>query len=207
MKKIILLAIILCSTTLSFGQQDGDITLGVYTGFSLTGATYKAITSLVESDSLTSDILSGSNLPVFGAAVDYRVSDEFTIGALVGVQRFSANITERAFNFGDTTYGTTPVTINMNRIYIGIVPTYQYETINENVELYSAVRVGFVFWQGNFDAENSDIEALSGFGGGRPALSIVALGGRYYFNPNFAFNFEIATGAPAMLSFGLNYKL
>lgn len=207
MKKIIVFTLVLFSITQSYGQTEGDIILGVHTGFSFTGAAYRLVQTASESDSVSSDLLGGNNLPVFGASFDYLVSDRFSIGALASVQHFSADVRETSFNAGDTTFVTKAVTANLNRIYLGIAPKYQYEIGGENFEMYSALRAGFIFWQGNFDAENSNIDALSGFAGGRPALSIVALGGRYYFNPNIAFNFELATGAPSLLSLGISYKL
>lgn len=207
MKKIIVFALVLFTATQSYAQKEGEIVLGIHTGFSFTGAAYRLVQTAAESDSVSSGLLGGSNLPAFGASFDYGVSDQFTIGALASLQHFTADIREGSFNAGDTSVNTQPVSANLNRIYIGIAPKYQYETGNADFEMYSAIRAGFVFWQGNFDAENSNIEAISGFAGGRPALSVVALGGRYYFNPNFAFNFELATGAPSLLSLGVNYKL
>lgn len=207
MKKTIILALVLFTTVQSYAQQKGEIVLGAHTGFSFTGAIYRLVQDVSESDTLSSGLLSGSNLPVFGASFDYGVSDRFTIGALASVQHFSAKVRENSFSAQDSSFNIRPVDANFNRFYVGIVPKYQYETGSENFEMYSAIRAGFIFWQGNFDAENSNIDALSGFAGGRPALSIVAIGGRYYFNSNLAFNFELATGAPSLLSLGINYKL
>ena len=207
MKNLIVLMVLLISITLkSYGQEQGDAVVGVYSGFSFTGAAFKLAKTVAENDSTTSGIISGSNLPVFGLSFDYTASSKFTIGAFGSIQHFSAKVNEQSFEAIDTSFIITPITANLNRLYLGIVPKYQYETAS-NIELYSAIRVGFIFWQGNFDAENSNIDAIKGFGGGRPALSLVAIGGRYYFNPSMALHFEVATGAPALLTLGLNYKL
>jgi hypothetical protein len=181
--------------------------VGVFTGFSFTGASFKLVKTVAQNDSSTSGIVNGSNLPVFGLSFDYKTSPKFTIGALASIQHFSADVNEQSFQAMDSSFIIRPVTANLNRFYVGVVPKYQYETANDHLELYSAVRVGFIFWQGNFDAENSNIDALNGLAGGRPALSIVAIGGRYYFNSPLALNFEVATGAPALLTLGFNYKL
>ncbi len=208
MKKLIVFSFALFITATSFAQQKGDITIGAYTGFSSTGFIYRlASNATIDTDSSSSDFIEGSNLPVFGVTADYNLSDRFSIGGMVGIQHFYANVNERVFDAVDTTFRLKNTDVRLNRIYIGIVPKFFYNTSNENMELYSAVRAGFILWQGNFDVENSNLDALSGFGGGRPALSIVAIGGRYFFNESLAFNFEVATGAPALLTFGLNYKL
>lgn len=207
MKKLIIITLALLTTTLSFAQQEGDMNIGVHTGFSVTGALYRIATGIAQSDSFGTELVGGTNLPSFGASFDYGISDRFSIGALASVQHFTADINERIVNAGDTSFRLNPVDAKFNRIYIGIVPKYLYETGNDNFEMYSAIRAGFILWQGNFDVENSNIDAFEGIGGGRPSLSLVAIGGRYFLAPNVALNFEVATGAPALLTLGVNIKL
>jgi len=144
---------------------------------------------------------------VFGAVFDYGISSNFSIGAMFGIQHFNADINSRSVNIGDTLLTTRNVDINLNRLYLGITPKYHYNMANEQLELYSGVRAGFIFWQGNFDVEDSNIDVLSNLGAGRPAISLIPIGGRYYMTDELALNFELATGAPAIITLGLNFRL
>jgi hypothetical protein len=204
-KNITLLITILLSFNLS-AQQEKESVIGINVGGSFTGATYRLALKIVEDDSIASTLVGGSNTPVMALSFDYGVNEQFSIGALASIQHFSADINEVDINFLDTIV-ISGITTNFNRFYIGVVPRYQYTTNNDRLELYSAARVGFIFWFTDFDSENSRIDALKGFGGGRPAFSLVAIGGRYYFDNHFGVNFELATGAPFLASIGLNYKL
>jgi len=205
-KNIIIILLASLSYT-SFGQGQDEKVIGIYTGFSTTGFAYRLASNITVNDSANTDFYGGSNLPVFGAMFDYGISSNFSIGAMFGIQHFNADINSRSVNIGDTLLTTRNVDINLNRLYLGITPKYHYNMANEQLELYSGVRAGFIFWQGNFDVEDSNIDVLSNLGAGRPAISLIPIGGRYYMTDELALNFELATGAPAIITLGLNFRL
>ena len=206
MKQILILTIISIMCLTASAQRAKESVIGLNVGGSVTGALFRVAKQFTDSDSTVSNLLASSALPPLSISYDYGVSDHFTIGALASGQHLTATVNEVNIDLLDTLL-LSEVNAKFNRFYIGLVPRYQYKINSEMLALYSAARVGFVFWSSNVNLDNVAFDDIRGFGVGRPALSIVLLGGRYFFNDNFGLNFELASGAPYLASIGLNYKL
>jgi hypothetical protein len=209
MKKIsfsILLSILYLTST---AQQKEDHVIGAQIGFSSTGFLFNtAVNSSLLKTSVGLNLKGGSTLPAFSITYDYHLSDNISIGGLFSIQHLEAQLDDIEIN---TTYFDTtinPITANFNRLYIGIVPRYHYTTEDDKLDLYSAARIGFIFWNTNLESDQiAAINEFSAMGAGRPAIALIPLGGRYYMTEHFAFNFELSVGAPYLFNIGLNYKL
>lgn len=202
-----LLLSIICLT--STAQQKKDQVIGIQVGFSSTGFLFnQAVNSSLLNTSVGLNIRGGRNLPAFSITYDYQPSDNFSIGALFSIQHLEAQLDDIKINTTNFDTIINPITANFNRLYIGVVPRYHYTTEHEKLDLYSAARIGFIFWNTNLESDQiAAINAFSAVGAGRPAVALIPLGGRYYMTEHFAFNFELSVGAPYLFNLGLNYKL
>ncbi|MGB0850827.1 MAG: hypothetical protein ACPGTP_06240 [Bacteroidia bacterium] len=206
MKKYVLLLAALSLYLSSYSQtSSGEKVIGVHTGFSLTGVTFKGVGSLL-SDSSNGQY-EFSNLPAIAFSFDYGVSDQFSLGLLVSSQQFKGNIRGRTFRGLDDSLRIESFDFQLNRIYIGLSSKYHWPNQNEQLDLYSGLRGGFVFWSNEINTQDPFFDVLEEFSGGRPTLAVVPIGGNYYFTDSFGANFELALGAPHVVSLGLQLKL
>jgi len=209
MKNTLFVLFFITLSSLSLAQQQGDHVIGAQLGFSATGAIFRAATSGdLTSDSASFSLNEASSTPAFSVTYDYHITDGFSIGGVTSMQFFNLNLDEIDVNVGGRDTVLRQIDGRFNRVYLGIVPRYHFTTEDENLDLYSAARIGYILWRTNLSSDDlSNVDAISSFVGGRPSVALVPIGGRYYFTPEFAFNFELAIGAPYLFNLGLNYKL
>lgn len=206
MKKYVLLLAVLTIYSSSFSQTSKDEKVfGIHAGFSLTGVTFKGVGSLVQDSS--SGQYQFSNLPAIALSFDYGVSDQFSLGLLVSSQQFNGNISGHTFRGLDDSLRIESFDFQLNRLYVGLSSKYHWPNQNEQLDLYSGLRGGFVLWTNEINTQDPFFDVLEEFSGGRPTLAVVPIGGNYYFTENFGANFEFALGAPYVISLGVQLKL
>jgi hypothetical protein len=213
MKKIILSTFILFAlNTIQAQQLKGQKVASVKLGFSATGLMINAIGSGSNNsgsnggDVFTIEGVTTNKFPAISATFDYGITDMFSIGGLASYQAFSGTISNYIGIEGKDTISLPKIDFNLRRIYVGFIPKIHWKTENDNTDLYSAVRVGYVLWANHIEAQNNKIDALNNFNGGRPAIGIVPIGVNFYFNEYFGGNAELAIAAPYLLSIGACYR-
>ena len=75
------------------------------------------------------------------------------------------------------------------------------------IELYSAARIGYVFWKNEINSADKSFELPQLLSLNRPSLGLVPIGGNIYFTEKTTVNFESAIAAPYVFRIGLQYHL
>ena len=210
MKKINLLLICLMAGTLVVNAQNraGEKVVSLNIGYSLTGGIIKSAgkTGSALNDSIEAESMSISTIPAISVAFDYGIGEVFSIGVMYSIQSFSGDIKNYSYTDINSVTKTESVNFSLLRNNISILPRFHYKIENKNIDLYSGLRLGYIFWGANIDATDPNFDKLDKFAGGRPNFGIVPIGARFYFNENFGGNFEVAIGAPYIASVGAQYR-
>lgn len=131
--------------------------------------------------------LASIGIPIY-LGFDYGFKKTITLGGEVSY----SNFTER---FNNLRYKISMVGIsaNGNWHFNGLLP------VPESINLYTGLNLSYYNWTYPADYMANNLSSIR--------LSI-QVGGRYYFNPDFALNFEL-NGSPANSGskFGITYKL
>ncbi|MFT5723101.1 MAG: opacity protein-like surface antigen [Bacteroidia bacterium] len=209
--KVIVFAVALLSYTMSNAQgSQGESVLTLHAGFSVTGGLIKAVFNddiFLDSNGVsqtgTSSVSGG---PAIVLGYDFGLSDRWSIGAILTNQSWKGDGSNSFINSSGNVQDEV-VTFKLNRSNFSLTPKIHYGN-GDNVDLYSGVRIGYVFWGGSIESADPDYNGLGDFDGiGRVNIGLTAFGGRFYFNDHFGASFELNLGAPNILGLGLNYKL
>jgi hypothetical protein len=208
MKKINLLLIALIfSGTLLAQNESGQKVVSLNFGYSLTGGVIKALgESEVSSDSFGIGSVDVTTLPAISLAFDYGVGEVFSIGLMYSFQSFSGEVKDYTWVDENFETRTESIDFGLTRNNIVLLPRFHYRLDNERFDLYSGLRLGYLFWGGSVESTDPNFDEFSSFAGGRPTFGLVPLGGRVYFTDNIGANFEVALGAPYIASVGAQYR-
>jgi len=190
-------------------SMEGQSAVSVKTGVGGTGLFIKAAAARINEssgDSTTEREVVSQNNPAIALEYGYSISDNFSIGILGSVQVYTGTIKNYGFIAFDNKFKVENVDYNIRRTFFGVTPNYHWNTDNENLDLYSGGRIGYVVWSNKFDTNDPNFEFPERFRLGRPAVGIVPIGGTAYFTENLGGNFELALGAPFILSAGLEFR-
>ena len=211
MKKITLLITILSVAFFSYGQtKSGEKVASINLGYSLTGGLINALdeadTDDISSDSFGLNGLNVNSLPAISLAFDYGIGEVFSMGIMYSIQSFSGSIDQYTWinNQGETR--SESIDVGLTRNNLAILPRFHWRMQSENVDIYSGLRVGFLFWTGEVESSDPNFDDFDTFSGGRPTVGLVPIGGRFYFTDEFGANFELAIGAPYIASIGAQYR-
>lgn len=190
-------------TSSIFSQsQKGELVAGINLGYSITGA---LVGSLGDDIGVDETNINVSKIPPLYATVDYGLSDRFSLGLYGGFERFTTEVSNYSYTNANGETITEDAKGKVNRVALGLRPLFHYGK-NPNLDMYSGLRVGFISWSGTTDSTDPNLDLATSFGAGRPTVSIIAFGMRYYFNEMIGAGFELATGAPHIASVSLNAK-
>jgi hypothetical protein len=185
MKGIILsLSILVYSATCVAQENNNEVVLGVYTGISYAAVSFKALDNLSSNLDETATVSFETNAPI-SFEVATRPTEQFSIGLLFSTQSFSGNIDGYTFRVLEDS-----VAIEDGKI-----------------ELYSAARIGYVFWKNEINSADKSFELPQLLSLNRPSLGLVPIGGNIYFTEKTTVNFESAIAAPYVFRIGLQYHL
>lgn len=191
----------------SFSQTEkGQTVISASYGFSAVRGVVKTLwlADLIEA--------SVNGIGTAAAGVDYGLTNKFSIGANYATQSISGTATNVDwFLFSDTSNHIETFNYAMRRTHISITPKIHYITDNEKLDIYSGLRIGYVIWNKKFESKdpgfpenyNLAMNTLKN----RVSVGIIALGARYYFNPNFGASIELNVGPPYIFSIGAVYKI
>jgi hypothetical protein len=190
----------------TFAQRDaGEKVFGLHLGGSLTGVFINASGSNMK-DSGSVSSFSQNSRPMIALTFDAGLSERWSLGILIANQSFSGTFFDYTYTRLDGTAVTETVTYKMNRNNISFAPKFHYNLKSDKLDMYLGLRFGFVFWNNDFKTTQSDFNPF-GLVFGRPNLGLVPFGMRFYANENFGGTFELALGAPYIISIGAQYKL
>lgn len=209
MKKLNLLIIVLLISATTFAQREsGEKVASLNIGYSLTGGVIKALgnADVTSTDSFGVGSIDMTTTPAISLAFDYGIGEVFSIGAMYSFQSFSGDIKDYTFIDTDGNTKTESVNFGLSRNNIALLPRFHYRISNDNIDIYSGLRLGYLFWGGNATSTDPDFNEFDDFQGGRINVGIVPIGGRFYFSDNIGANFEIALGAPYIASVGAQYR-
>lgn len=204
--------VLFSSNQASAQSESGQSVLSLHTGFSVTGGLIKAV---FDSDIDMTDTSSGMTTgylnssvtggPAIVAGWDLGLSERWSIGFIASTQGWSGDASYSYLDENNALVNEN-LTFNLRRNNVSFCPKIHYGN-GDNVDLYSGIRIGYVFWSSSWETNDPDFDDFSNFNAGRPNIGLTAFGGRFYFNDNFGASFELNLGAPNILGLGLNYKL
>ncbi|MBO6517486.1 MAG: hypothetical protein JJ975_13145 [Bacteroidia bacterium] len=212
--KLILSLLIACGVLFSTNAQaQGDQGEQVFTldaGFSVTGGLIKAVFDDNPTFDSTGTLVPGGSSVSGGPAIvlgwDMGLSERWSIGAIVTTQGWSGDAANSFIN-SDGNWVDETVNFKLRRNNVSICPKIHYGN-GDNVDLYSGLRVGYVFWNSSIESNDPAYNLLEDFAsGGRVNFGLTLFGGRFYVNDNLGLNFELNMGAPFLFGAGLNWKL
>ena len=209
MKKINLLLIALLVSGSLFAQnQSGEKVVSLNFGYSFTGGLIKALgdADVASTDSFGVNSIDVTTLPAISLAFDYGIGEVFSIGAMYSFQSFSGQINDYTWVDENFDTRTESIDFGLTRNNIVLLPRFHYKLDNDKIDLYSGLRLGYLFWGGEVESTDPNFDDFDAFAGGRPTFGLVPLGGRFYFNDNIGANFELALGAPYVASVGAQYR-
>lgn len=199
MKKILTLLFVAC-TLASFGQnQQGESVVTVDVGYSLAGDFIKNLIDLGD----TEEDISTSLTPVIMIGFDHALTDVFSIGVQGAYQGIGADFVN-TYNDGSGVVKEN-VEATINRMNFAIRPNFHYGG-NEQLDLYSGMRIGIQTFSTSHNSKDPDFNALSDFDGARLSIGATLFGVRYFITDNFGMNMELSVGTPYAVIGGLNFK-
>jgi len=204
LKLALLVAVsLLLGSSALFGQnQKGQGVVGLNLGYSLTGAVASSLGTAFAVDESAINI---SRIPPIHLTFDYALSDRFSLGVYGGLERITTNISGYSFTNSEGEPIVEDVKGSANRIGLGLRPLFHYGG-NENLDLYSGLRIGYIVWTGSADTSDPTFDFNGSLGVNRPSISLILFGMRYYFTDAIGAGFEIATGAPYLANLSVNMK-
>ncbi|MBR9860167.1 porin family protein [bacterium] len=199
MKKITLLAsFILIFSGLQAQTEQGQSVVCLNAGYSIIGNGLSAAVN-----ELADDNAQLSTTPVIIGSFDYGVTDKFSMGLFFGYQSTKSDFTYTYFDQGDST--TENVTVSGTRTNISIRPNFHYLS-SDKLDLYSGLRVGWLFRNFSQNSTDENFETLDIFDGNRFTMGLTLLGARYYFTDNIGINMEVGIGVPYAVNGGLSVR-
>ena len=139
------------------------------------------------------------SVPPISGAIDYGISDRFSLGVAATYQGFGLNYDAEIAGQSENVEG------DFSCINIGLRPLFHFGQ-SEDLDIYAGIRVSTSIWNASSDAQsnNPDYDPLEDWnlGFGSPVKLQPVLGMAYFFgNGNIGINGEIAT-APYLVSLG-----
>ena len=138
--------------------------------------------------------------PVITLGADFNPGGNFTVGAILGYQSITSNVTDTFNNFLEEG--------QINRLYLGARGLWHYGK-SDRVDLYSGVKVGVkIFSTGEITGPEAARSVLRKRNN-RTALSlgIIPIGARFLIAENVGAHIQMSIGAPTFVSLGVNYKI
>lgn len=205
MKNLNLLAVIAIAVSLLFAtegkaQLKGQSVAGFHIGQSLTGALVRSAEDVLATGSV--DI---GGTPALQLAYDYGLTDWFSLGAAFSFQTFGFDYTGYEFVNSDNMLVTEDFTARTSRMTAALRPLFHYGNKGGKLDLYSGLRLQYVFWSGSNDSSDPTFE-VADFTGGRPGVGIIPFGLRYFFTDNIGAGVELMWGAPYLASINVNAR-
>lgn len=206
MKKITTIIFCLINILPAFSQREaGEKVLGLHLGGSITSVIIGATGRALQDSGILSSYSQNSR-PMIAFTFDAGISERWSLGVLIANQGFSGSFFDYSYTRLDGTEITENVSYKMNRNNISFAPKFHYNLKSDKLDMYIGLRLGFVFWNNNFETTQLDFNPFA-LVMGRPNLGLVPFGLRFYPNENFGGSFELALGAPYILSIGAQYKI
>ena len=219
MKKLILstlmvgVAMLLTPNTSHAQENSGESVFTLQAGFSVTGGIIKAVNNVdawSPSDTASgafggttsADVIGG---PAIGVGFDFGLSRRWSIGVLASTQGWAGELGYSYFDDNDNLVDEN-ISMSLRRSSVNLTPKIHYGN-GDNIDLYSGVRLGYLFWNGSVESSDPDFDEVDVNFVSRPTFSLIAFGGRFYMTDNIAVNFELAMGSPYLFGIGANYKL
>ncbi|CAN5359137.1 hypothetical protein BH09BAC5_BH09BAC5_02300 [soil metagenome] len=189
-------------TTAKAQKAKGEVVVTGGAGYSIVGLLLNVINKGLN----TTGTVSSSKTPVILGAVDYGITDRFSVGACYTYQGITAKY--NSFTMTDTAGNN--VTVNgdfkdrITRQSIGIRPLFHFGE-NEDLDLYVGARFSYVFW--NITSSRADVSTADVFKGfGSPIKPQFLFGMRYFFVPAVGFNAEFAIGPTYFMQVGISAR-
>ena len=194
-------------TLLSVGQlNSATYRVGIQVGGSLVNRSIQALNN--ESYTVQSpekyNVISKSTL-ILSLTADFRFNEKFTFGILASSQSLSGEFAEYKYD-NISTIKSEDVNFKLKRRFIGAVTKYHWRTSMDQLEFYSALRVGYIQWKRNIKTTDPNFIALDKITAGRPAIGLVPIGAKFYFLDGFGLSSEFAISSPYILNIGAVYK-
>ena len=145
--------------------------------------------------------------PILSLTADYRFNEKFTFGILASRQSLSGEFANYKYMYDNTsTLKFEDVNFNLKRRFIGAVTKYHWRTSMDQLEIYSALRVGYIQWKRTIETTDPNFISLDKITAGRPAIGLVPIGAKFYFLDGFGLSSELAISSPYILYIGAVYK-
>ena len=145
--------------------------------------------------------------PILSLTADYRFNEKFTFGILASRQSINGKFADYRYAYDTaSTLISEDVNFKLKRRFIGIVTKYHWHTSVNQLELYTAIRVGYIQWKRDIETTDPNFNALDHLTAGRPAIGIVPIGAKFYFLDGFGLSSEFAISSPYILHIGAVYK-
>jgi hypothetical protein len=206
MKNILTLSILVFSSFMSMAQREAnEKVFSINIGRSFTAAIVNSVGPFLQD----SGILQGysyNSRPNISITGDIGLSEKWSIGILLANQFFSGTLLGYTYPTFDGNVVTENVSYRMNRNNISLTPKFHYNLKSDKIDMYLGWRIGYVFWNNKFETTQLNFNPF-GLTFGRPNIGFVPFGVRLYASENLGGNFELAFGAPYIVSFGLQYRL
>ena len=194
-------------TLLSFGQLNtATYSVGIQVGGSLVNKSIQAINNesyTVQSPEKYNVISNGT--PVLSLTADYRFNEKFTFGILASRQSLSGEFAKYMYD-NTSTLKSEDVNFKLKRRFIGAVTKYHWRASMVQLEIYSALRVGYIQWERTIETTDPNFISLDKITAGRHAIGLVPIGAKFYFLDGFGLSSELAISSPFILNIGAVYK-
>lgn len=152
-------------------------------------------------------IFSSSQIPLINLGVDYGIARRFSLGVAFGFQKITLNGEANDSTFNNPTLGTDTWT----RYHIAVRGDY-YIVANENVNLYTGLKIGYNMYTVKSTFTKTDPSYISKLHSkvSNPLTTGVQahFGFSYFFNGMIGINTEVglAIGGPYFFAAGLGFK-
>ncbi|MFT4875418.1 MAG: hypothetical protein ACI9AU_000285 [Bacteroidia bacterium] len=196
-------------TLLSIGQlNSATYRVGLQVGAGMANRSIQALNneSYIVQSPEKYNVISKST-PVLSLTADFRFNDKFTFGLLASRQSLNGEFADYKYMYENTsTLKSEDVNFKLKRRFIGAVTKYHWRISMDELELYSALRVGYIQWQRTIETTDPNFIALDKITAGRPAIGLVPIGAKFYFLDGFGLSSELAISSPYILNIGAVYK-
>ena len=196
-------------TLLSFGQlNSATYRVGLQVGVSSANRCIQDLNkeSYTVQTPETYNVISNGT-PILSLTADYRFNEKFTFGLLASRQSLNGEFADYKYKYENTsTLKSEDVNFKLKRRFIGAVTKYHWRTSMDQLELYSALRVGYIQWKRTIETTDPNFISLNKITAGRPAIGIVPIGAKFYILDSFGLSSEFAISSPYILNIGAVYK-
>ncbi len=196
--KITLLLSLLTLFTFSYAQnEEGSSVVTAGVGYSL-------FNNIITTGLEAFDDVEVSGVPTIAVTYDYAITDNFSIGLAAAHQSAGGEFSNTFLN-DDLNEVTETAKTTVSRTNVAIRPLLHYGG-NDQLDLYSGLRVGMLFRSIETESTDPDIDVLGDFNGSRFSLGLVVFGMRYFFTDNVGINADLQLGTPYVVSGGVAIK-